>query len=52
VINRIVKLVTLGLVVQRVVRHPAVATPARGLFHRLSARRGAGRWHHVEPPEE
>ena len=36
VINRLVKLVTLGLVVQRVARHPAVATPARGLFHRFS----------------
>ena len=51
-ISRLVKLVTLGLVVQRVVRHPAVATPARGLFQRLSARRDAGRWHDVPPPGE
>ena len=51
-ISRLVKLVTLGLVVQRVVRHPAVATPARGLFQRLSSRRDAGRWHHVEPPQD
>ena len=47
-INRLVKLVTLGLVAWRVARHPAVATPTRG----FSKRRDAGRWHHVEPPEE
>ena len=50
-ISRLVKLVTLGLVVQRVARHPAVATPARGIFQRFSKRRAAGRWHHVEPPD-
>jgi hypothetical protein len=52
VINRLVKLVTVGLVAQRVARHPAVATPAMGLFHRISDRRAAGRWHHFEPPED
>jgi hypothetical protein len=52
VINRLVKLVTLGLVAWRVARHPAVATPTRGIFSRFSKRRDAGRWHHVEPPEE
>jgi hypothetical protein len=52
VINRLVKLVTLGLVVHRIVRTPAVATPARGLFRRFARRREAGRWHYVEPPEE
>jgi hypothetical protein len=52
VILRVVKLVTVGVLVRRAANHPAVAVPARTVFRRFARRREAGRWHHVPPPEE
>ena len=51
-IVRLVKLGTVVVVVRRVVKHPAVAVPARTLGKRFAKRREAGRWHDVPPPEE
>jgi hypothetical protein len=52
VIWRATKLVAVGVLVRRAVKHPAVATPARALFGQLAKRRESGRWHDVDPPAD